>query len=435
MNHRLFHKPAVWGSSLIMMTALLACTFTGTATPTPNPPGTVTPQAAGLSYTPTVLSTSTLLPTGTNTPEPMAIVHTVVPGELPLEITSQLSDRNSSTLAAQKRASGGDNPASNLYERPFSANNMDTYFPNLDITEAKLYRGTPWTFVSISLAGQDASGGLTGIYGVEFDLNMDGRGDVLLTAENPAAAWSTDGVRAFLDGDHDVGSTHPLNPDAPLNGDGYETVLFDQGVAPDPDLAWARRSPTDPDVVEFAFKRDLVNLANQYMWNAWAMDASMFNPAWFDFNDHFTVDEMGSPLVENPGYPIKSLAEVDNTCRWVVGFTPGGSEPGLCLLPPPIPGKITGRVFNDDVDKDGVFGPGSYPYQNIPIEVHAGTCSGDLVGTTSSNSEGYYSITVQPGKYCVEITNRPDPGGAAPRIVTVPNGGTVPNVDFAFWSQ
>ena len=36
-------------------------------------------------------------------------------------------------------------------------------------------------------------------------------------------------------------------------------------------------------------------------------------------------------------YPLKQLAELDNTCRWSVGFTPDGTEPGLCHIAQPEP--------------------------------------------------------------------------------------------------
>jgi hypothetical protein len=40
--------------------------------------------------------------------------------------------------------------------------------------------------------------------------------------------------------------------------------------------------------------------------------------------------QAGSP---NPGYevyPLKDMAEIDNTCRLAVGFAPTGKELGLC---------------------------------------------------------------------------------------------------------
>jgi hypothetical protein len=439
MKHFHSHKPLMSAGIISLVLSMLACNATKTATPEPNLSTNTIQEETGFTDTPPMVSTDTPLPLNTDTSAPTEIVHTMVPGELPAGIVSEVTDRNSSALAEQKRANGGDSYAANLYERPFNANTMDTYFSSLDINSAMLSESDIWVFATITLAGEDPKGGFQGVYGIEIDKDVDGRGDVLVMATKPGTTWAVKGVQAWIDGNQDVGANHPVNPDAPSTGDGYETNVFDQGGGEDADLAWARISPTDPNAVQLAFKQSLISNDNKFTWNAWAMAGTMFNPAWFDFNDHFTAEEMGSPLVElSKYYPIKALAEVDNTCRWVVGFTPTGSEPGICPLPatptPAVPGTISGRVFNDDVDKDGIFGSGSYPYQNIPIEVHGGNCAGTLVGTTSSNSQGYYSISIPAGTYCVQITNRPDPGGASPRTITVPNGGTVPNVDFAFWS-
>ena len=73
------------------------------------------------------------------------------------------------------------------------------------------------------------------------------------------------------------------------------------------------------------------------MWGAWAQMGGL-HPELFDYNDHFTLAQAGDPFPGNANYPIKALAELDNTCRWAVGFTPNGSEPGLCQhAPTPTP--------------------------------------------------------------------------------------------------
>lgn len=262
------------------------------------------------------------------------VAHKQTPGELPLAFESQIHDPNSSALASQHRANAGENFGFDLYERPFDQS-MNTYFPDLDIKNTALNRDAAWIYVTITLAGQDPQGGLLGDYGLELDVNRDGRGDFLIMAAAPKSSWSTDGVRVWQDSNHNVGSIHPVQSDAPQNGDGYETVLFDQGQGSDPDLAWARLSPKDPKSVQIAFKRSLFNDANPFLWGAWAMDPGILHPDWFDYNDHFTQAEAGSPLVElKQYYPLKALYEVDNTCRWAVGFTPNGSEPGICPVPP-----------------------------------------------------------------------------------------------------
>jgi hypothetical protein len=432
-----FHHFSIRIGIAMLLASILACNAPRNATPGPTAASPTVQPDAGTTVQPTSQPIDTPTEVNTATASPTAIVHAMVPGELPATLLSQVSDWNSSTVANEHRTAGGDNVAGNAYERPFNANTMDTYFPDLDILKGRVFSATPWVYVSISLAGQAASGGLPDNYGVELDLNLDGRGDVLVMASRPGASWSTDGVQAWKDANHDVGGPHPIIADAPVSEDGYETLVFDQGAGADPDLAWARISGTDPNTVQLAFKQSLIDNDPTFTWGLWAMNPDTFNPGWFDYNDHFTADQMGSPLVELKSYyPIKAFAEVDNTCRAAVGFTPTSSIPGLCALPatptPVLPGKITGRVFNDDANRDGIFDNTSYPYQNIPVEVHEGTCSGPLTGTAASNSQGFYSINVPAGTYCVIINQRTDPNGAPPQTVKVPNGGTV-NVDFAFW--
>jgi hypothetical protein len=57
------------------------------------------------------------------------------------------------------------------------------------------------------------------------------------------------------------------------------------------------------------------------------------DPALFDFNDHMTHAQAGAAeaSLEN-FYPIKGLAELDNTCSMAIGFEPRGNEPGLCTI-------------------------------------------------------------------------------------------------------
>jgi hypothetical protein len=296
-------------------------------------------------------------------------------------------------------------------------------------------------YVVITLVGQNPSGGLLGDYGVEVDLNVDGRGNVLLMAAKPGATWSTDGVRVWQDGNHDVGAAHPIQSDAPVNGDGYETVVFDQGVGTDPDAAWARISPTDPNSVQIAFKRAVISDDDKFTWGAWAMNESMLNPAWFDYNDHFTVAEAGSSLSElTQYYPLKAFAEVDNTCRWAVGFTPTGSELGICPVPatptPLPPATISGIVFRQKYG-DLVYHVGDNPIPGATIRVRSGGCGspGGVVTTGISDANGYYSVSVSPGSYCVDVSPDPYPTYIAktpPQNVVVGSGASVPNVNFGY---
>jgi hypothetical protein len=291
------------------------------------------------------------------------------------------------------------------------------YQPDLDITNTNLSRDATWVYVTISLAGQNPSGGLTGDYGVELDLNLDGRGDLLVMAVKPGAAWSTDGVRVWKDSNSDVGAARPVQADPPGDTNGYDSIVFDQGVGPDPDAAWARIPPASPTAVQIAFKSSLINDSDQFLWGAWAMNDSMLNPDWFDFNDHFSLAQAGSPLIEDSAnYPLKALAQVDNTCRWAVGFKPTGTEPGVCpvaatptpkptITPTPTPtlmkpGSITGTIYDNGINGGLKFDSKvSKPAKGINVMANAGDCSspGALLATDITDAKGGFFFSLNPG--------------------------------------
>ncbi len=445
MKRASLHHFYKWLPATILVTALLACNMSQAVGPSNTAvsgenilPTIANPTAAN----PTEANPTTAAPepTATETSTPVPIVHLVTPGTPPGTSESNVTDRDSSAFATQRRTNGGDNFDINIFERPFNANTMDKYFPDLDITKASLKRDGLWVFVTITLTGQNQSGGMLENYGVEVDTNINGRGDFLVMASKPGQAWSTDGVRVWADKNFDVGSTHPIQSDPPSSTDGYDTVLFDSGVGTDPDTAWARVSPTNQNNVEIAFKRSIINDPDKFTWGAWAISDSMLNPAWFDYNDHFTIDQAGSPLVElSQYYPIKALAEVDNTCRWGVGFTPTGSEPGVCPVPPTptpiIPGTISGIVFRQ-INGNLIYPPGIL-ISGATIRVRSGGCGspGAVVITGTTNVSGYYKVTVNPGTYCVDVSPNPVPTASTrtpPQTVTVAGGAAVNNVNFGF---
>jgi hypothetical protein len=267
----------------------------------------------------------TLTPENTATP---VIDHFSSPGE-PKARTSALGDRSSAPFAEQKRTIGDDFNA-NLYERPFSAEEM-VYLDYLDIAPgADLSFSPPWIYVSIYLVGappKDAKA----MYAVELDLNLDARGDWLITASAPhSTEWTTSGVRVYVDSNGDVGGKKPMQAESPpQTGDGYDTQIFDQGVGPDPDAAWVRLSPNEPVAIQFAFKHTFIGTDYTLIWGVWA-DGGLNNPEWFDYNDHFTYDEAGSPVASDPHYPLQAIASIDNTCRWIQGIVPRPGMPGMC---------------------------------------------------------------------------------------------------------
>lgn len=391
---------------LVSLLALagLACGLQGQAAPTADPAIVAlaiqqTLQASG--EVPSGPPPATIPPATEAAPPPTdtpvvptpTVAHVAFPAN-PGGTTSYMTDRSSAALAGERR-SIADNLDINLLERPFTANVMD-YRGYLDINRGELSIGAPWIYVTVFLE-QAPPAGTAAVYGVEVDIDIDGRGDWLIVgAAPPTADWTTNGVRVLRDTNNDVGGTHPMAADAPAGGNGYDELVFDQGQGADPDAAWIRLAPGGASKVQMAFKYAAIGSPDKWTWGVWA-DEGVNKPEWFDYNDHFTAAEAGSPTSGSSNYPIKALAAVDNTCRWGVGFTPVGTEPGICPVPPtptPVPiGSIAGRVTN----LGGGFTGGT-------VQLGLGSCTSSGFTTTSIGSDGYYKFTgLSAGTYCVTV--------------------------------
>lgn len=321
---------------VVILTITLACNVP-LNTNSQNPPITNSSSIQSTSAIPsaTVSEAPTQGQSGT-TEAPVSIVapvtHAATPaGAIPKGVVGY--DVDSSGTASQNRAPYGDSYNLNLFERPFTQNTM-TYIPALDINTFALSQDDTWDYVSLQMNGGDPNDKIGIDYGVELDTNHDGVGDYLVWAHPPyTTTWSTDTVQVYSDPNHDVGGASPEKSDAnattsaPYPGDGYETIIFNQGQGNDPDLAWVRLDPNNGSTVQFAFKISLAGHA--FMWGVWA-DAGLKDPGKFNYNDRFTLEQAGSPIKGNVDYPIKAIYQVDNTCWAAFGFNPRGDEPHLC---------------------------------------------------------------------------------------------------------
>ena len=306
----------VWALSMLFLT-IVACTATSKPTAVPS----LAPTATASSSPATPI-------------EPSPTAQGVSPADLPSQRLDQAGDVDSSSMATAKNVSGGDVFVQGVYERPFNANTMDTYFPYIDIVSIQGFKDDTWGYLEITLAGTDKNGQLPAQYAAELDLNKNGRGDWLIRASNPSSTtWTTQGVQAWKDTDGDVGGVVPMVADAkPDGGDGYETLVFDQGKGSLTDGAWVRISPNDPKTVQIAFKFSMIGSPSSFAMGAWA--GANLDPSQFDYNDHMTHAQAGDPNQANSQvYPIKALAEIDNTCRLAMGFVPTSTVPGLCEAP------------------------------------------------------------------------------------------------------
>ncbi|MBU2609436.1 MAG: MSCRAMM family adhesin SdrC [Chloroflexi bacterium] len=384
----------------------------------------------------------------------------------------------------------GDNYQRNLYERPFDI--QMRYRPDTDIDWAFLSYGADWIYISIMLRGDDpATQGKNSDYAVEFDLNLDGRGDTLVQVFPPFTTfWTNTNAIVYQDANGDVGGPNPLLSDAPIKNDGYENVPYSMGSGADPNGAWARLAPQDNAFIQVAFRPSYINNASSFLWGVWA-DSSQRNPLLFDYNDAFTRIDAGSPLQGDPNYPLNALYLLDNTCRVAYGFTPTGKEPGICtpeddsmisqqggsqasnptppsgivvlaqptgtpasgivvlaqptgtpasggdydptMAPPPANGTVSGQVWQD-TNGDGVRQADEPGWSSEAVVLrtdgYGGTCN-VTVATTLPNKSGHYQFTdVWPTPYCVVfLTSQPTGACSTSQNVTVPAGGTA-TADF-----
>jgi hypothetical protein len=263
----------------------------------------------------------------TNTP---VVVHAVSPTG-PSKLGALIYDVDSSGTGPEGRAPYGDSYDINRLERPFQEDM--TYIPDMDIATYNLNQDETWIYVSIELIGTNPNNELGIHFGVEIDNDADGFGDTIIWAHPTyTSEWSATNVQVYNDENHDTGGLSAEKSDAPLEGDGYETLIYDGGVGEDPDLAWVRINAGVQATVQFAFKRTLTDGA--YMLGVLA-DAGLKDVGMLDYVDRFTEEEAGSPERSEEEYPLKALYSVDNVCREAFGFKPTGYEPQLCPRPDP----------------------------------------------------------------------------------------------------
>ena len=270
-------------------------------------------------------------------PEEPTKVPLMVPGEPP-EPERTLEDTISSYYAYENRATAGDNFLNGLYERPFTSQEM-VYQPDLDITIVDFANDEDFFYFTINLYDlKPDEPALTGTYGVEFDRTKTGRGDLIVWVTSPQEEWSVENVTVYADENVDVGGLKPVIAEAGFEGDGYDTTVDPEGDK----AAFARLAPGDPEAVQIAVSRSLLDDPQEFLWGAWA-DNGLKNAAMFDYNDTMGPSEAGSPI-RGEDYPLNALYNLDNTCRLPYGLPQMGSSfRGMCLsipaAPPPEPGQ------------------------------------------------------------------------------------------------
>ena len=260
-----------------------------------------------------------------------------------------ITDCNTGVLVAPNTliqpAPGCDSWETNRFERPFNAGSQDEYFPDLDIIQAELGEADGWFYLRIEIydlrEGEDYP---LGTYAIELDLDQDMRGDALVLVMAPGLdgdeGWSVAGVQVWEDSDQTVGYMQPAAPDHPVEEDGYDLLLFDNGLGSnDPDVAWARFSPGEPTIVEIAFKSSLINNDAVFLWWVWAQQD--MNPTQMDYHDTIEHEDAGDVYEAQMYFPSQDIYEVDNTCKALWGAPPD-EDPSLCVNDPNVPQPTPG---------------------------------------------------------------------------------------------
>ncbi len=315
--------------SIILLCGLILTACTSAPQPQPTEPPAAVQSNATEAPTGEAAATAPAVVQPDTAP---AIQHTDIPASPATSGGKKLGDHSTISSTNAARALLGDDFSDGKFERPYNANAMDVYFPQLDLDRAVIYpEDATWVYAVISVVGRDANNSFAGQYAIELDLDQNGFGEFLIMADQPSSAdWTTQGVRVYQDANTDIGGVSPVKADsAGAGSDGYETVLFDQGTGDDADLAWVRLDPADPNSFQIAYKQSLLGGEKTYTAGIWA--GTHLDPALFDYEDHFTHEQAGAANAEITNfYPIKELSEFDNTCRQAIGYDATGLEPGIC---------------------------------------------------------------------------------------------------------
>lgn len=368
------------------------------------------------------------------------IPHSTYPGE-PGWVSRWFFDTNSSSTASQKKAPGGDDYYKNYFERPFTANEM-IYHPDIDIHKAEVSSDSNFFYFTIFPGGlASGTNDLPGFFGVELDTDLDGRGDFLISCGQPNHEdWRMENVVVYGDSNNDVGGYRPSSSDVPSSSNGYDKTLFSISVLNDPDAAWCRKAPGGDLKVNIAVKRSLIGWPEIFTWGTWIFGQQP-DPVKFEFNDHITHSDAGSPYTVNSDYPLKALSLLDSTCRETFGFEATTDIPGLCPRPEPTPtntkvpktptftattqaspGVVTGQFFWD-ANKNGIKDSGEdyYIYVNRIIYLRVGTCGsgGSVIASTTGHS---FYFSVAPGTYCLSLNENTYVTTSMPIQVNITSG-------------
>jgi hypothetical protein len=241
-------------------------------------------------------------------------------------------DDSSADSAPQNQASGGDEFYNGRFERPFDQ--KMAYLGNLDIIKATMLRSDS-DFIGVSIqVARPVSAAINNqaFYGLELDLNRDGRSMFMVRGLGPLTEiWTTEGVDVWKSTSAEQPAVVAEEGVIPVTGSlGFDVSLMKAGRGSDTDLAWIRLKPGTDDTVEIAFKNSIVGgLKGKFIWRPFT-DGAVFSEKAYDLQVNYTLEQAGSPYGNEPDYPLKDVFAVDNTCRAASGYVPVDAGTGLC---------------------------------------------------------------------------------------------------------
>lgn len=289
------------------------------------------------------------------------------------------------------------------------------YYQNLDIVRASAGFDANHLYVSIKLAGlskltQDGGASAEGLkyrYGFRLSTAADGGGGLLVTAEQPGEKNPTFGgqaVYAHRDANGDVGGTglSVTKQDRPaeVNGNGYERVVAADGRGMvGQQVVWARVSPADPTVVEFALDYKAFGYTADQLeslaYLQFEANKGLQDPANYLWNDEYTQSEAGSPYRATNGDLSRSVLgtqglgniyELDTLTGGAI--TRGGTA------------SVSGSVFVD-TDLSGDRGAFDFGIAGVTVILTGTDDRGQAVSqTTTTDAEGNYQFAaLRAGTY------------------------------------
>ncbi len=267
----------------------------------------------------------TAAPTSIVTPGSGASLIELQPGT-PHGTAQVIHDQVCRQTAAEKKASGGDEFTNGRFERPFDQEM--NYLPAVDIERAELVRPeNEWAYFSIFLEEPPAVS--PAMYGIQLDLNIDGRGDYLIAFPAPASPeWVEDNIKMNWDSDGDVGGMVINRADPKgFKGSGFEAIRIDTAAGKNKGKIWIRLMEKG---IQIAVHEDILGGKDpRFTWQPFA-ESQPYPPSQFDLNDYFSPSKAGSATAGDTNYPLKELFGIDNTCKGLSGLTPSGTEQGVC---------------------------------------------------------------------------------------------------------